>query len=60
MKRSGEEAFNFRAFLYADKQLVDAQQILATACRMEKCSAVRLDLIGARPEPQTWASCWPV
>jgi probable HAF family extracellular repeat protein len=32
----------------------DAQQILATACRMNECSPVRLDLISAVPEPKVW------
>lgn len=32
----------------------DAQQILATACRADRCATVRLDLISAIPEPQVW------
>lgn len=33
----------------------DAQQILATACRVgEACTTVRLDLISAVPEPKVW------
>jgi probable HAF family extracellular repeat protein len=37
------------------KDINDAQQILATACRLDQCTSVRLDLISAIPEPQAWA-----
>ena len=36
------------------RDINDAGQILATACRMEGCTTVRLDLIGAVPEPKVW------
>jgi probable HAF family extracellular repeat protein len=36
------------------KDINDAQQILATACRMGECTTVRLDLISAVPEPKVW------
>jgi probable HAF family extracellular repeat protein len=40
--------------LVSARDINDSQQILAIACRVDECATVRLDLISAVPEPQTW------
>lgn len=41
--------------LVSARDINDARQILAIACRPGECATVRLDLISAVPEPSAWA-----
>ncbi|MDL2355265.1 MAG: PEP-CTERM sorting domain-containing protein [Pseudomonadota bacterium] len=41
--------------LVSARDINDARQILAIACRPGECATVRLDLISAVPEPRAWA-----